>query len=62
MKTNKSKLDWCLRNENLGEKIMKGKIYKLNEVNFITNSNIRSMLPGDLRVARCFFYFGGSYV
>jgi len=35
------------------------KNYKAKNTNIITNSNVRFMFPGNLRVARCFSFFGG---
>gem|GEM_PF-3213072 len=36
---------------------MDRKIYKGEDVCCVTSSNIRSIFPGDLRVARCFFSY-----
>lgn len=39
----------------------KSKIYKLLNIGNISNFRIVSMIPGDLRVARCIFSLDGFY-
>ena len=38
-----------------------GNVYKLCNINEFTGFNAWSIFPGDLRVARCFFYSGGGF-
>ena len=40
--------------------LMERKFYKHLKLGVFTSSNVRFMLPGDLRVAGCFILYGGT--
>ena len=46
-------------NVNVPANLSGGKFYKFENIELITDRNIKSMIPGDLLVAGCFSFFGG---
>ena len=46
-------------NFNVPANLSEGKFYKFENIELITDRNIKSMIPGDLLVAGCFSFFGG---